>query len=500
MAYVKQTWVDHIVADDTGEVLQYGTIVNAERMNHIETGIADAYTEVHDIVGDMPERVTIKELHDDVNKLKTESNKIEPIKKTVDAHELRINKLEETSNPGAIEEKLANKVDKVPGKQLSTNDYTTEEKTKLAGIPANTKESIDALQTGLGEKVDKEQGKVLSSNDFTTPLKNKLDKIPENTADLIKSLQTEMSPLKVLNVKLNHTIPTEAYQNVVEATLKKKFYADVPCTKSKVSMNCQISPADSVEDVSLLTYAEPLEGKVRCYFMDKPVAPYVIESIEFTNVIQSEELQAQSVYEQEMAEYLVWKEQHDKEVAEAQKAIAEAKAKEEAQKEQRLATMESNIRNVEQASAGMAEAVNDMKPKVTFMATKEVENIVSDYTSGQGNMPTDIMDIADTEPWQVGKAYKKGDLIVYESKTGFVKQDHTSQANWIPFTTGTEALYGARPKAINGVYPYVYNMALEVGMIVEHNGVKYRAIQNANELLFEPSQVPALLTPIKEGE
>ena len=234
--------------------------------------------------------------------------------------------------------------------------------------------------------------------------------------------------------------------------------------------------------------------------MDKPVAPYVIESIEFTNVIQSEELQAQSVYEQEMAEYLVWKEQHDKEVAEAQKAIAEAKAKEEAQKEQRLATMESNIRNVEQASAGMAEAVNDMKPKVTFMATREVENIVSDYTSGQGNMPTDIMDIAEPNEWAVGHAYKKGDLIVYESKTGFVKQDHTSQANWIPFSTGTEALYGARPKAINGVYPYVYNMTLEVGMIVEHNGVKYRAIQNANELLYEPSQVPALLTPIKEGE
>ena len=304
--------------------------------------------------------------------------------------------------------------------------------------------------------------------------------------------------LKVLNVKLNFTIQSSAYQNVSEPTLKKKFYADVPCTKSKATMNCQISPADSVEDVSLLTYAEPLEGKVRCYFMDKPVAPYVIESIEFTNVIQSEELQAQSVYEQEMAEYLVWKEQHDKEVAEAQKAIAEAKAREEAQKEQRLATMESNIRNVEQASAGMAEAVNDMKPKVTFMATREVENIVSDYTTGGKDMPTDIMDIAEPNEWAVGHAYKKGDLIVYESKTGFVKQDHTSQANWIPFTTGTEALYGARPKAINGVYPYVYNMALEVGMIVEHNGIKYRAIQNASELLYEPSAVPALLTPIEE--
>lgn len=34
-------------------------------------------------------------------------------------------------------ESLATKVDKVEGKSLSTNDYTTEEKTKLAGIAAN---------------------------------------------------------------------------------------------------------------------------------------------------------------------------------------------------------------------------------------------------------------------------------------------------------------------------------------------------------------------------
>lgn len=39
---------------------------------------------------------------------------------------------------------LANKVDKVSGKALSTNDYTTEEKTKLAGIAAGaTKVTVD---------------------------------------------------------------------------------------------------------------------------------------------------------------------------------------------------------------------------------------------------------------------------------------------------------------------------------------------------------------------
>ena len=35
-----------------------------------------------------------------------------------------------------IKEKLSTKVDKVEGKDLSTNDYTNDEKTKLSGIEA----------------------------------------------------------------------------------------------------------------------------------------------------------------------------------------------------------------------------------------------------------------------------------------------------------------------------------------------------------------------------
>ncbi len=313
------------------------------------------------------------------------------------------------------------------------------------------------------------------------------------------SSQKTYDSYKVDNVKMDYTIPSESYIQVAEPTLKKKFYADVTCTKSKVTMNCQISPADEVEDVSLLTYAEPLEGSVRCYFMDKPVAPYIIESIEFTNVIQSEELQTQTVYEQEMATYAIWKEQHDKEVAQAQQAIAEEKAREEAQKEQRLATMEYNIRNVEQASAGTAETVSLMQPKVRFMALDKVDSIVSGYANGSEPMPIDIMDIAEPEEWKPNETYKKGDLFVYEGKGGFAKQDVSSLDIYKPFTTGTESLYGARPKAVNGVYPYVYNMTIEIGMIVEDKGIKYRAIQNANELLYEPSAVPAILEVIEDA-
>ena len=60
---------------------------------------------------------------------------------------------------------IALKVDKVDGKQLSTNDYTTAEKQEVAKI---------------ANKVDKVKGKQLSTEDYTTAEKTKLSRIADN--------------------------------------------------------------------------------------------------------------------------------------------------------------------------------------------------------------------------------------------------------------------------------------------------------------------------------
>lgn len=60
---------------------------------------------------------------------------------------------------------IALKVDKVDGKQLSTNDYTTAEKQEVAKI---------------ANKVDKVKGKQLSTEDYTTAEKTKLGGIADN--------------------------------------------------------------------------------------------------------------------------------------------------------------------------------------------------------------------------------------------------------------------------------------------------------------------------------
>lgn len=64
------------------------------------------------------------------------------------------------------------KVDKVTGKGLSTNDYTTAEKNKLGALPSNSE-----LQAGYVAKVS---GKGLSTEDYTTAEKTKLGALPTN--------------------------------------------------------------------------------------------------------------------------------------------------------------------------------------------------------------------------------------------------------------------------------------------------------------------------------
>lgn len=84
---------------------------------------------------------------------------------------------------------LSGKVDKVTGKGLSTNDYTTSEKNKLAGIAENAQVNVieavkvdntalkitdKTVNIDLSGKVDKVTGKGLSANDYTTAEKEKL--------------------------------------------------------------------------------------------------------------------------------------------------------------------------------------------------------------------------------------------------------------------------------------------------------------------------------------
>lgn len=110
------------------------------------------------------------------------------------------------------------------------------------------------------------------------------------------------------------------------------------------------------------------------------------------------------------------------------------------------------------------------------------------------------------EEWKAGVEYKLNDLFTYQGNMGYVKQPTlTSLDVYPPFSVGTEALYGARPKPdADGIYPYVYNMGIYEGMLVrDDDGVLYRSItgkqERPTELLYHPKYVPTLLEKVEEG-
>ena len=148
------------------------------------------------------------------------------------------------------------KIDKVAGKQLSTEDYTTAEKTKLSGIESgaqvNTVTSVanktgavsltksdvglsnvdntsdlnkpisTATQTALNSKVDKVSGKGLSTEDYTTVEKTKLSGIESgaqvNTVTSVAN-KTGAISLTKSDVGLGNVDNTsDATKNVLSAT------------------------------------------------------------------------------------------------------------------------------------------------------------------------------------------------------------------------------------------------------------------------------------------
>lgn len=124
---------------------------------------------------------------------------------------------------------ITDKVDKVEGKGLSTNDYTTTEKTKLAGVAEGAqvnvieKVSVNGTELTVTEKgvnvdlsayaktvdvasgyVAKEAGKGLSTNDYTTAEKTKLEGVDEGAqVNVIEKVSVDGTALTVTGKAVN---------------------------------------------------------------------------------------------------------------------------------------------------------------------------------------------------------------------------------------------------------------------------------------------------------
>ena len=131
---------------------------------------------------------------------------------------------------------LNNKVDKVSGKGLSTNDYTTPEKTKLAGIEEGAEvNAISGISVNGTTQEPDEETKVVditvptklsqltndgnfvvdanyvhTDNNFTDALETKLNGIAANAqVNVIETIAVNGSNLTPTSKKVNITVPTQ---------------------------------------------------------------------------------------------------------------------------------------------------------------------------------------------------------------------------------------------------------------------------------------------------
>ena len=101
------------------------------------------------------------------------------------------------------------------------------------------------------------------------------------------------------------------------------------------------------------------------------------------------------------------------------------------------------------------------------------------------------------KPWEVGKAYKKGDFFTYgvngvgDPQLYKVAQDHTSQADWKPDTV--PALYTPIGLDDSGypvwAKPTGAHDAYNKGDIVNYNGTLYQSLIDGNT--YSPDEYPA---------
>lgn len=133
----------------------------------------------------------------------------------------------------AIQTALTNKVDKITGKGLSTNDYTDAAKAIVDSVTTNlenkvdkvtgkglstndytdaAKAIVDSVTTNLENKVDKIAGKGLSTNDFTDTLKTKLDGIAEGAQ--VNKLESVKLNGNALTIDANKAVNVTAITSI----------------------------------------------------------------------------------------------------------------------------------------------------------------------------------------------------------------------------------------------------------------------------------------------
>ena len=210
---------------------------------------------------------------------------------------------------------LDNKVDKVSGKGLSTNDFTDaykqqidDNKTAIETLNGNSTVvgSVDSkvataysnatsyTDTECAKKVDKVSGKGLSTNDFTDELKTKLNNL-ENYDDTALGNRVTANENAITVLNGDTTVNGSVDKKVATCLTDSKSYTDTSIQNAikQTAIVCDSKPTLSG---NIITYYQggvektiTSDNKTKFYYTDNNVnySTIFIENTEFTDTVAS---------------------------------------------------------------------------------------------------------------------------------------------------------------------------------------------------------------------
>lgn len=133
--------------------------------------------------------------------------------------------------------------------------------------------------------------------------------------------------------------------------------------------------------------------------------------------------------------------------------------------------------------------------RINLLNTAGAE-IVQTSAKSSGTEPSANAGVFTYDEWRENTDYEQYDMFTYKGNAYFAKQKLTSSSVYPPDALGVEALYGIRPTPDSeGVYPYVRNMAVTIGMKVrsaKDNNVYVCYANATNTLVYDPADVSAI--------
>lgn len=137
--------------------------------------------------------------------------------------------------------------------------------------------------------------------------------------------------------------------------------------------------------------------------------------------------------------------------------------------------------------------------RINLLNTAGAE-IVQTSAKSSNTEPSANAGVFTYDEWRENTDYEQYDMFTYKGNAYFAKQKLTSSFVFPPDALGVEALYGIRPTPdAEGVYPYMQNMAVTIGMKVRSakDDNVYVCYANAtNTLVYDPVDAPAIFNKV----